>query len=184
METFSALLAICAGNSPVPGEFPTQRPVSRSFDVFFDLRPSKRLNKQWWGWWFEMPSCPLWRHCNASNYKWLLPWLWRRLWYILTMMLENQPFKCWSHIRDPTLVITVPEDDLAPYGARPLGHRQTKFWQIYECTQVFFDFVRLYVIQNLKKTLLKMDTEINRNICENKLLIIQWLNSFYESRTM
>ena len=36
METFSALLAICAGNSPVPGEFPTQRPVTRSFDVFFD----------------------------------------------------------------------------------------------------------------------------------------------------
>ena len=43
METFSALLAICAGNSPVPGEFPTQRPVTRSFDVFFDLR----LNKRW-----------------------------------------------------------------------------------------------------------------------------------------
>ena len=37
METFSALLAICAGNSPVPGEFPSQRPVTRSFDVFFDL---------------------------------------------------------------------------------------------------------------------------------------------------
>ena len=39
IETFSALLAICAGNSPVPGEFPTQRPVTRSFDVYFDLRP-------------------------------------------------------------------------------------------------------------------------------------------------
>ena len=38
METFSALLAICAGNSPVPGEFPTQRPVTRSFDVFVHLR--------------------------------------------------------------------------------------------------------------------------------------------------
>ena len=38
METFSMLLAICAGNSPVTGEFPTQRPVTRSFDVFFDLR--------------------------------------------------------------------------------------------------------------------------------------------------
>ena len=38
METFSALLAICAGNSPVPGEFPAQRPVTRSFDVFCDLR--------------------------------------------------------------------------------------------------------------------------------------------------
>ena len=45
METFSALLAICAGNSPVPGEFPAQRPVTRSFDVFFDLRPNKRLSK-------------------------------------------------------------------------------------------------------------------------------------------
>ena len=43
METFSALLAICAGTSPVPGEFPTQRPVTRSFDVYFELRPNKRL---------------------------------------------------------------------------------------------------------------------------------------------
>ena len=67
METFSALLAICAGNSPVPGEFPTQRPVTRSFDVFFDLRPNKRLSKQTWGWWFETLSCSLWRHCNGYN---------------------------------------------------------------------------------------------------------------------
>ena len=44
METFSALLAICAGNSPVPGEFPAQRPVTRSFDVFFDLRINGRVN--------------------------------------------------------------------------------------------------------------------------------------------
>ena len=65
METFSALLAICAGNSPVPGEFPTPRQVTRSFDVFFDLRQNKMLSKQWWGWWFETPSCPLWRHCNV-----------------------------------------------------------------------------------------------------------------------
>ena len=65
METFSALLAICAGNSPVPGEFPAQRPVTRSFDVFFDLRLNKRLSKQSWDWWFETPSRPLWRHCNV-----------------------------------------------------------------------------------------------------------------------
>ena len=64
METFSALLAICAGNSPVSGEFPTQRPVTRSFDIFFDLRLNKRLSKQSWGWWFETLSCPLWRQCN------------------------------------------------------------------------------------------------------------------------
>ena len=43
METFPALLAICAGNSPVPGEFPTQRPVTRSFDAFFDLRQTNNL---------------------------------------------------------------------------------------------------------------------------------------------
>ena len=67
METFSALLAICAGNSPVPGEFPTQRPVTRSFDVFFDLRLNKRLSKQSWGWWFETLSRPCWRHCNGTK---------------------------------------------------------------------------------------------------------------------
>ena len=64
METFSALLAICAGNSPVTGEVPAQRLVTRSFDVFFDLRLNKRLSKQSWGWWFETLSRPLWRHFN------------------------------------------------------------------------------------------------------------------------
>ena len=48
-----------------PGEFPTQRPVTRSFDVFFDLRLNKRLSKEPWGWWFETPSWSLWRHCNG-----------------------------------------------------------------------------------------------------------------------
>ena len=71
METFSALLAICAGNSPVPGEFPTQRPVTRSFDVYFDLRPNKWLSKQSWGWWFETLSCSLWRHRNRVIEAWI-----------------------------------------------------------------------------------------------------------------
>ena len=66
METLSALLAICAGNSPVPDEFPAQRPVTRSFDVFFDLRPNKLLRKKSWGWWFETPSHPLYRHRNVD----------------------------------------------------------------------------------------------------------------------
>ena len=64
METFSALLALCAGNSPVTGKFHAQRPVRRSFDVFFDLRLNKRLSKQSWGWRFETPSIPLWRYCH------------------------------------------------------------------------------------------------------------------------
>ena len=60
METFSALL--------VTGEFPSQRPVTWSFDVFFDPCLNKWLSKQLWGWWFEMSSCPLWHHCND------MPW--------------------------------------------------------------------------------------------------------------
>ena len=78
METFSALLVICAGNSPVPGEFPAQRPMTRSFVVFFDLRLNKRLSKQSWCWWFQTLSRPLWRHSNdicrandiVKNFRW------------------------------------------------------------------------------------------------------------------
>ena len=48
-----------------PVNSPAQRPVTRSFDVFFDLRLNKRLSKQSWGWWFETPSCSLWRAYNV-----------------------------------------------------------------------------------------------------------------------
>ena len=75
METFSALLALCAGNSLVTGEFPAQRPGTRNFGVLFDLHLNKRLNKQPRGWWFEMPSRPLWRHFNAITRP--------QAWYIL-----------------------------------------------------------------------------------------------------
>ena len=66
METFSALLAICAGNSPVSGEFTAQRSVTRSFDVFFDLRMNELLSKHLCGYWLETPSCPLW---HQSKFK-------------------------------------------------------------------------------------------------------------------
>ena len=59
------LCLICEGNSSVTGEFPSQRPVTRSFDVFFDLLLNKRLSKQSKPMWFETPSRSLWRHCNA-----------------------------------------------------------------------------------------------------------------------
>ena len=68
METFSALLALCEGTSPVTGEFPSQRPVSRSFGDFFDLRLNKRLSQQSRRLWFETPSRSLWRHCNVMEW--------------------------------------------------------------------------------------------------------------------
>ena len=86
METFSALLAICAGNSPVPGEVPAQRPVTWRFDVFFDLRLNKRLSKQSRGWWFETLSRPLWRQCNA-NFVWLALYM---ISWIMIIMVFNQ----------------------------------------------------------------------------------------------
>ena len=61
MGTFSVLLARCAGNSPVTGEFPSQRPVTQSFDFFFDLRlkvtgefPSQRPVTQSFDFFFDL----------------------------------------------------------------------------------------------------------------------------------
>ena len=64
METFSALLALCAGIPLVTGGFPSQGPVTRSFGVFFHLRLNKRLGKHSRRQWFETPSRSLWGHCN------------------------------------------------------------------------------------------------------------------------
>ena len=65
MGTFPALPGLCAGNSPVTGEFLLQRPVTRSSGVFSDLCLNKRLSKLSRRWWFETASHSLWRHCNA-----------------------------------------------------------------------------------------------------------------------
>ena len=50
-----------------PHWIPCIKPVTRSFDFFFDLRLNKRLSKQSWGWWFETLSRPLWCHNNDSH---------------------------------------------------------------------------------------------------------------------
>ena len=57
---------LCEGNPPLTGGFPSQRPVTRSFAVFFDLRLNKRLSKSRHRW-FETPSPSFWRHCNESR---------------------------------------------------------------------------------------------------------------------
>ena len=61
---YSVCLALCAGNSPVTGQFPSQRPVTRGFDILFDLRLNKRLSKRSRHWWFKTPLRSLWRHYN------------------------------------------------------------------------------------------------------------------------
>ena len=107
-----------------PGELPTRRPVTRSFDVFFDLRLNKRLSKQPWGWWFETLSCPLWRHgngkygiCEQILYrkpcKHTIPQAERRcshLWiikitHVTTYVLHMR--RCMCQVRGPSLNIKI-----------------------------------------------------------------------------
>ena len=61
------LMAICAGNSPVTCEFPSQRPVTQSFGAFFGLRLNKGLSQQSRRQCFEMPSRSLWSHCSVCG---------------------------------------------------------------------------------------------------------------------
>ena len=110
METFSALLVLCAGNSPVPGEFPSQRLVTRSFDVFFDLCPNKRLSKQSWGRWFEKPSRSLWCHGNVKAAGDILRGksvVWRCLFKFTVskvfLALFGKGYIAWCGILSPTL---------------------------------------------------------------------------------
>ena len=106
METFSALLVICAGNSPVTGEFTSHRPVTRTCNVFIDLRLKKRLSKQSWGWWFETPSRPLWRHCNLLSFLWYQNFLHAEDFPVAmhlydtwnTVLIERNPYGGYSHI--------------------------------------------------------------------------------------
>ena len=102
-KAFSVLLALCAGNSPVTGEFPAQRPVTRSFDVFFDLLPNKRLSEQSRGWWFETPSCSVWRHCNAKDGFYIKTGpcpQWRGRSRIVAMVTKRKHFpRHWSFVR-------------------------------------------------------------------------------------
>ena len=63
---FRVTCHLCGEFTGFPGEFPAQRLVTRNFDAFFDLRPNMLLSKQSWGWWFETPSRPLWRHRNVT----------------------------------------------------------------------------------------------------------------------
>ena len=93
METFCPLLALCAGNSPVNGEFPSQRPGTRSFDIFFDLR----LSKHSWGWWFETPSRSLWRRCNDREHMAFTEWKNHQNWVNKVAARKFENFM-WNYI--------------------------------------------------------------------------------------
>ena len=110
METFSALLALCEGNPTVTGGFPSQRPVTLSFDIFFDLSLNKQLMKYSRRRWFE--TCSLWRHCNGKQ------WICRSKGMLPLLYHQRQKVQ-WSFIYKevPLQVSGIPlwwPDDLTP----------------------------------------------------------------------
>ena len=118
----------CAGNSPVTGEFPIQRPVTRSFVVYFDLRPNKRLSKQSRGWWFETLSPPLWRHHNEKP----------AIWNALTLM--------WRHT------------DLQPYifqNAMPCRFKAFHFYNIGVLFEVIFKMLMPFLSKKFRERVRK-----------------------------
>ena len=106
METISALLALCVGNSPVPVNSPHKRPVTRSFD----LRLNKRMSKQPWGCWFETLSWTWWRHETYTRH-WILSSL---LQVMVCRLLDVRPL--------PKLVIMAYQLDLRNKLKRNLNH--------------------------------------------------------------
>ena len=118
MESFSALLALCEGNSSVAGEFPSQSPVTRSFDVFFDLRLNKRFSKQSKRRWFETSQCSLWRQCNSCAILIAHQLLWQNMEAPVSIFQESplageppqrQPFQTLCKISLPVYVIVTNE---------------------------------------------------------------------------
>ena len=105
MEKISVVLALCAGDSPVTSEFPSQRSMARSFDFVLDLGLNKRLGKQSRHRCFQTPSCPLWRH-----YDWKLV---ERSGHILTF-----PFFQSAHFNSL----------LPPYGDIDLCQHWLRWW--------------------------------------------------------
>ena len=159
METFSALLVVCAWNSPVTGEFTAQRPVTRSFDVFFDLRLNKRLSKQWWGWWFETS---LWGHCNEKLK--IVSYIWEMImtvdhtirWYLVKYYAMRSIIELYiqANIPGPCVLRTVsntPLGNLLPWKLNPTSqsvfdiHRR-QFW--HQTPEQFVCIMEYHVIQS------------------------------------
>ena len=83
------------------------RPVTRSFDVFFDLRLNKQLSKQWWGWWFS---------CHPAHYDVNVMGC-RNVYLCYDVLLEMNNDQCvlidlHSHDASSTIIKMLP--DIAP----------------------------------------------------------------------
>ena len=144
------------GEFTCPGEFPTQRPVTQSFDVFSDLQLNKRLSKQPWGWWFETPSLSLWRHCNefASSLSY------RRLFHCGQLIVG-----LWRHNRQWSDSILAP---VIVCGLKAPRHYLTQCWLI--ITNVLWHLSKdTFIRKNLKKPINKIILYIYNRILQGRM---------------
>ena len=155
METFSALLALCAGNSPISGEFP--RPVTRSFDVFFDMRLIKRLSKHSRGWWFQMLSRPLWRHCN-DNPGWS---------HYQPQCSETTRHRLYVNARTPVIFTTIEIIGLAKISTY-LG-----LWSHWDDINI-----RYNPLHRVVRCASVLD-QLHKNWCPDKFIRVNWPRNIY-----
>ena len=121
METFSVLLALCAGNLLVTGEFSSHRPVTWSFDVFFDLCLCKHMIRCW----FEMPLYSLWHHPNVQD---IMIQLCQLSWYVENRNQGFYSLKCrLTGIGIPIINLRRSDDRLRFIMGIPILTRQRLF---------------------------------------------------------
>ena len=105
MESFSALLALCEENPPVTGGLSSQRPVTGTFDDFFDSHLNKKLSKQSTRRWFDTQLRSSCRHCNV--------WEQHHLWMLSTLNISCQlGIIIWNTLRPRVRNILWFEDKL------------------------------------------------------------------------
>ena len=155
IETFSALLAICEGNSSVT--------------VFFDLRMNKRLSKQSWDWWFETPSLPLWRHCNGFINIDEAP----GLWFMMKMSSYRYKNSHWETIA------------IIRSSYPHTGETTSLYWiSRLDANAVYFRHVHLlgncpkrHEIWNYRKNIIKAQNSLSAHIRKYATVIISWITS-------
>ena len=111
METFSALLVLSDGNPPYTGRFPSQRPVTRSFDVFFDMHLNKQLSEQSRRRWFETPSRSLWCHCNGTQERHPIAGPWGQAVGCVSWVI-GQFYPCHCHVTGTSWRLNLPANRL------------------------------------------------------------------------
>ena len=118
-----------------PGEFPAQRPVTRSFDVFFDLSLNKRLSKQSWGWWFETSSGSLWHHCNDTSNGDVL--------CVSSVLAKN----CWKNSKFVVNLSLMWCQCIGIYGASPDAHTRFRALLCFAAVMYRFGTVLVHILE-------------------------------------